>query len=135
MQRDPSVPRRRRRRPRGIVVLATAVVGMLTMLSPASAHISPVPPPYAAFDLGTPGWTYAGHDLFNTRNNPYEHDINTRNVSSLAPKWTFTTRGVSSSPIAASARSCVVITPIACRSSSDCSTPCAPATRSCELVP
>jgi len=99
MQRDPSVPRRRRRRPRGIVVLAAAALGMLTMLTPASAHISPVPPPYAAFDLGTPDWTHSGHDLFNTRNNPYEHDINTRNVSSLAPKWTFTTHGdVSATP-------------------------------------
>src|SRR5438445_12767904 len=99
MQREPSVPRRSRRRLRGIAVLAAATVSMLTVLSSASAQLTPVPPQYAAFDWGTPQWTYSGHDLFNTRNNPFEHTINTSNVSTLAPKWQFTTHGdVSATP-------------------------------------
>jgi polyvinyl alcohol dehydrogenase (cytochrome) len=46
-----------------------------------------------------PDWATYGYDSANTRNQPFEHDISTANVSQLAPKWIATTTGdVSATP-------------------------------------
>jgi polyvinyl alcohol dehydrogenase (cytochrome) len=54
----------------------------------------------ASDGVGTgPDWATYGHDSANTRNQPFEHDITTANVSQLAPKWIATTTGdVSATP-------------------------------------
>jgi polyvinyl alcohol dehydrogenase (cytochrome) len=47
----------------------------------------------------SPDWATYGYDPANTRNQPFEHDISTANVSQLALKWVATTSGdVSATP-------------------------------------
>ncbi|MDE2372376.1 MAG: PQQ-binding-like beta-propeller repeat protein [Burkholderiales bacterium] len=43
--------------------------------------------------LADGGWSTAGHDLANTRNQPGETQINTTTVAALTPQWTFTVAG------------------------------------------
>ena len=44
-------------------------------------------------------WQMSGNDVTNSRNQPAEHVIQRSNVSTLSPKWTFTTQGdVSATP-------------------------------------
>jgi len=58
---------------------------------------------WADQDSGGPGqWPVAGQDLSNSWNQPAEHLINSSNVSTLSPAWTFTTGGsVSATPTVA----------------------------------
>jgi polyvinyl alcohol dehydrogenase (cytochrome) len=47
-------------------------------------------------------WRFAGHDISNSRTQPAETLITTANVSTLAPRWVFTTHGnVSATPTVA----------------------------------
>jgi len=44
-------------------------------------------------------WTSGGFNIANTRSNPFESTISTKNANRLAVKWTFTTHGdVSATP-------------------------------------
>jgi polyvinyl alcohol dehydrogenase (cytochrome) len=44
-------------------------------------------------------WRFWGGNISNTHSNPFEHTLTTKNVSQLAPKWTFATGGdVSATP-------------------------------------
>jgi len=44
-------------------------------------------------------WTMGGQNQFNTRSNPFEHEISPKKVDRLAPKWTFAAPGdVSATP-------------------------------------
>ncbi len=43
-------------------------------------------------------WTLGGHDLADSRSNPFEHEIRPSNARSLAPKWTAATADVSATP-------------------------------------
>ena len=52
-------------------------------------------------DIGRfiPTWRMIGHDITNTRSQPFEPRIFRRNVDHLSPRWTFTTAGdVSATP-------------------------------------
>lgn len=49
------------------------------------------------FSLGQ--WTEAGQNIFDTHDQPFEHQLSPANVSKLAPRWTLTTAGaVSATP-------------------------------------
>jgi polyvinyl alcohol dehydrogenase (cytochrome) len=52
-----------------------------------------------ADDHGHPEWHMIGHDVANTRSQPSEHRISSRNVNQLSPRWVLTTAGdVSATP-------------------------------------
>ena len=74
---------------RVLVVLMTTLA--LTLV--ARQYIS------AQAEHGHPEWLMNGHDIANTRSQPFEHRISSNNVNLLAPRWTLTTTGdVSATP-------------------------------------
>jgi len=57
--------------------------------------------PHTSADFGgfIPTWRMNGHDVANTRSQPFEGGIFRRNVANLSPRWTLTTAGdVSATP-------------------------------------
>src|SRR4030095_6037224 len=72
-----------------LVVLMTTLA--LTLV--ARQYIS------AQAEHGHPLWPMNGHDIANTRSQPFEHRISSRNANQLSPRWTLTTTGdVSATP-------------------------------------
>jgi polyvinyl alcohol dehydrogenase (cytochrome) len=72
--------------------VAVSILPLLVVsaLLPLSAQISG-----DQFD----SWRFWGGNISNTHSNPFEHTLTTKNVSQLAPKWTFATGGdVSATP-------------------------------------
>jgi len=69
-----------------------ALVAALVAGEPATAAPS-------NFLSGLTGWTSSGHDIANTRTNPFETKINPHTVGSLKLKWSLSTNGeVSATP-------------------------------------
>src|SRR5260370_30804286 len=64
----------------------------------------------AAAEPGTAGgdWTSAGQNIYDTHNQPFEHEISSANVGGLTPRWTLTTAGGLSAPPTAACRVLVV---------------------------
>ena len=74
---------------RVLVVLMTTLA--LTLV--ARQYIS------AQAEHGHPEWLMNGHDIANSRSQPFEHRISSRNANQLSPRWTLTTAGdVSATP-------------------------------------
>ena len=72
-----------------VTALATTIVLSFIALQHTSA------------DIGRfiPTWRMIGHDVANTRSQPFEARISRRNVDRLSPRWTYTTAGdVSATP-------------------------------------
>ena len=77
---------------RNMCRVAVSILPLLVVsaLLPLSAQISG-----DQFD----SWRFWGGNISNTHSNPFEHTLTTKNVSQLAPKWTFATGGdVSATP-------------------------------------
>jgi polyvinyl alcohol dehydrogenase (cytochrome) len=78
---------------RPVIRIVTALVTTIALAFIALQHTSA--------DVGRfiPTWPMIGHDIANTRNQPFERRISRRNVDRLSPRWTFTTAGdVSATP-------------------------------------
>jgi polyvinyl alcohol dehydrogenase (cytochrome) len=74
---------------RVLVVLMTTLA--LTLV--ARQYIS------AQAEHGHPVWHMNGHDIANSRSQPFEHSVSSHNANQLAPRWTLTTTGdVSATP-------------------------------------
>src|SRR5262245_54092357 len=79
------------RRPMIRIVIAVAMTIVLSFI--ALQHAG------ADFGHFIPTWRMIGHDVTNTRSQPFEARISRRNVDRLSPKWVFTTTGdVSATP-------------------------------------
>jgi polyvinyl alcohol dehydrogenase (cytochrome) len=88
--------RRARRRRRGLVALAVAVLVAVPAVRVATHAIGPTPSPIAGCgDVGVTGgdWPTYGHDLANTRNQSHERAISDEDAATLAPAWTFSSNG------------------------------------------
>src|ERR1700727_2302233 len=89
----------------GAAAAGVAVVaGLLPAMQPAAA--APGVPRHRAHTAGWPGvgsWPVAGGSNLNTRDQPAESLISTRDVSALAPDWIFKTSGagVGATPVEA----------------------------------
>ena len=78
---------------RPVIRIVTALATTIALAFIALQHTSA--------DVGRfiPTWPMIGHDIANTRNQPFERRISRRNVDRLSPRWTFTTAGdVSATP-------------------------------------
>ena len=76
------------------MILRVKAVSLLLVLGIAFATIG-----YANDRWFFGGWHMVGHDVFNTRSQPFEQRIGSRNAARLAPKWVLTTAGdVSATP-------------------------------------
>ena len=74
---------------RVLVVLMTTLA--LTLV--ARQYIS------AQAEHGHPVWHMNGHDIANSRSQPFEHSVSSHNANQLSPRWTLTTTGdVSATP-------------------------------------
>ena len=76
-----------------IVLVVVALTWALTAVDSGAAPAAGLPgcaPPKAGGE-----WRTYGHDLANTRSQPDETVIGTRNVSSLRQAWAFSTRSLS----------------------------------------
>jgi polyvinyl alcohol dehydrogenase (cytochrome) len=80
--------RRRFRVRLGLTLVAT--VGIVSGFGIATGAVGP---------SGGPDWSTNGHDVANTRSQPFEKEIDAGNVGRLAPRWILTTAGdVSATP-------------------------------------
>jgi polyvinyl alcohol dehydrogenase (cytochrome) len=78
---------------RPVVRVLVALVMTLALMLAARQYTS------ADADHGHPEWHMIGHDIANTRSQPSEHRISSRNVNLLSPRWALTTAGdVSATP-------------------------------------
>lgn len=78
---------------RGAGVVGAAVALVATALSTTAQGSAPP---------DVPSWTMGGHDLSNTRSNPFEHLLSPTEVHRLAVRWHLTTHGdVSATPAVA----------------------------------
>jgi polyvinyl alcohol dehydrogenase (cytochrome) len=84
----PVRPRSQRR----VTVAAVALLLCTALAAPATAAESPQP------KGDRPAWVMGGHDLANTRHNPFEHRITPANAASLGVRWSATTGDVSATP-------------------------------------
>jgi polyvinyl alcohol dehydrogenase (cytochrome) len=82
------------------VTIAAVAVSLSIGIIIARAPLPQQPNPISGSRHGE--WPVAGQNLSGTRNQAAEHIINSSNVSTLSPKWVFTTGGdVSATPIVA----------------------------------
>jgi polyvinyl alcohol dehydrogenase (cytochrome) len=78
---------------RPVVRVLVALMMTLALTLVARQYIS------ADAEHGHPEWLMNGHDVANSRSQPSEHRIASRNVNQLSPRWTLTTTGdVSATP-------------------------------------
>ena len=97
--RGRAMPESRRESRKAVGLSLRAIVRALWCRVSCVLGIAFAMPSYATEWWPFVGWRMGGHDIFDTRSQPFEFRISPRNVARLAPKWVLTTAGdVSATP-------------------------------------